>query len=165
MEQSRTHIFWQQGIMYLAVSIFAIFIGSQITEGAILVPYWKSLSAEQFYGYYQEFGPSIGQFYTILTIVAALIPLAFSIYSKAINSSAFKYALISTFFALLCIGCFYVYFKGTNELFYQAALDDMALKNELINWNYWHWSRVFIECLSLLFLIFAMIKLRNADGN
>jgi len=67
-------------IKYLSIALFSIFIGSQLTEAILLVPYWQSLSTSEFYTYYQEFGPSIGRFYTILTIIAALIPLGFSLY-------------------------------------------------------------------------------------
>ena len=59
---------------------------------------------------------------------------------------------------------FYVYFKGANELFYQAVLNEEELKKELIIWSYWHWSRVFIEFLSLLFLILAIIKMPSSEG-
>lgn len=146
----------KQFLSFLLVAIFSIFIGSQITEGAILLPYWQSLTPNNFYSYYNEFGPSIGKFYTILTIIAALIPIAVSIYYKAINSKALKFALISSFFAILFVSSFYIYFKDTNELFYQAALSDNDLKNELIIWGYWHWGRISIECLSLVFLILAL---------
>lgn len=64
-----------QKVRYALIAIFSIFVGSQITEGALFVPYWKSLSTEAFYSYYNEFGPGIGQFYTVLTIVAAAIPI------------------------------------------------------------------------------------------
>ena len=140
---------------YFLVTLFSIFIGSQITEGIILVPYWQSLSADNFYAYYNEFGPEIGRFYTILTIMAALIPITVSIYFKLNNSSAFTYAAISSVFALLFIAFFYIYFKGTNELFYQAALSEVDLEKELITWSYWHWGRIVLECLSLIFLIIA----------
>lgn len=151
----------KQFLLYFSIAIFSIFIGSQITEGVLLVPYWKSLSANDFYLYYKQFGPSIGQFYTILTIVAALIPISISIsiYCKRINSNALNPALISSFFAILFIACFYVYFKGTNELFYQASLSDLELKKELITWNYWHWGRVVLEFISLFFLILTLIKI------
>ncbi len=148
-------------LRYCPVVIFSIFVGSQITEGVLLVPYWQSLSSDDFYSYYKAFGPRIGQFYTILTIVAALIPISFSIYCKLINSNAFKWALGSSFFAVHFILCFYVYFKGANELFYQAALSDIALKKELVTWSYWHWGRVALEIISLIFLIFSMIKIQT----
>jgi len=152
-------------LLYFSVAIFSIFIGSQITEGVLLVPYWQSLSPDNFYNYYNEFGPSIGRFYTALTIMAALTPIVISVYCKAINSDALKDALISSFFAILFVASFYIYFKNTNELFYQAALNSAELKNELVTWSYWHWGRIFIECLSLFFLILAVIKIQNSNNN
>ena len=155
----------KQFLLFFSVTIFSIFIGSQITEGVLLVPYWQSLSSINFYSYYSEFGPLIGQFYTVLTIIAALIPIVLSIYCKSINSNALKFALISSFFAILFVSSFYVYFKDTNELFYQAALNDVELKNELVIWSYWHWGRIIIECLSLVFLILTLIKIQNIKNN
>lgn len=151
----------KQFLLYVLVVIFSIFIGSQITEAVLLVPYWQSLSATDFYAYYNEFGPSIGRFYTVLTIIAALIPIALSIYCKKINSVAFKLAISSSFFAILFVASFYLYFKGTNVLFYQAAFSDVALKNELITWSYWHWGRIIIELISLIFLILSLGKIQN----
>lgn len=155
----------KQFLLYFLVAIFAVFIGSQITEGVLLVPYWQSLSSTNFYAYYKEYGPYIGQFYTVLTIIAALIPIAISIYCKSINSNALKFALIASFFALLFVSSFYIYFKNTNELFYKAVLNDVGLKRELIIWSYWHWGRVLIECLSLVFLIRSLIKLQKMNNN
>ena len=152
-------------LLYSSIVIFSIFIGSQITEGVILVPYWQSLSSDDFYVYYNQFGPSIGQFYTILTILAALIPFALMIYCKRKNSEAFKFALSSSIFAVLFIACFYIYFKGTNELFYQGALSDEALKTELVTWSYWHWGRILIEIISLIFLILSIIKIQTKPPN
>lgn len=153
----------KQFLLYLSIVIFSIFIGSQITEGALLVPYWQSLSSTDFYTYYKDFGPSIGQFYTVLTIISALIPVVLSIYCRKKHANAFKLALISSFFAILFVATFYLYFKGTNELFYQAAFSDAALKAELVTWSYWHWGRIVIEFISLFFLIRAIIKVQNQD--
>ena len=146
---------------YFLVAIFAVFLGSQITEGLILVPYWQALSAKEFYVFYREFGPDIGRFYTVLTIIAALIPLVVSIICFLKKSTAFRYALISTTFALLFVACFYIYFKDANELFYQAALNETDLKAELIVWSKWHWSRIGLEFLSLVFLILAFKNYQN----
>ncbi|MGB1242517.1 MAG: hypothetical protein ACPG49_08350 [Chitinophagales bacterium] len=151
----------KQFLLYSSIVIFSIFIGSQITEGILLLPYWQSLSSTDFYSYYNKFGPSIGQFYTILTIIAASIPIVLSIYCKLINSNAFKFALISSFFAILFISSFYIYFKSANELFYQAAFSDMELKTKLVTWSYWHWGRIIIEFISLTFLIISLDKIQN----
>jgi len=155
----------KQFLLYFSIVIFSIFIGSQITEGVLLVPYWQSLSSTDFYAYYNEFGPAIGQFYTVLTIVAALIPIFLSIYFRLKNPKAFKLALISSFFAILFVSSFYIYFKDANELFYQATLSDIELKNELVTWSYWHWGRIVIEFVSLVFLILSLCKIQNGNIN
>lgn len=145
-----------KNISYISVAIFSIFLGSQITEGVLLVPYWQSLSASDFYVYYNSFGPAIGKYYTVLTIIAAIIPIGYSIYLYIKKSKAIKYALASAFFALAFIACFYIYFKGSNALFYQGALDELALKDELIRWTKWHWGRIVLEIISLAFLILSI---------
>ncbi|WP_421765469.1 hypothetical protein [Ekhidna sp.] len=144
--------------MFFLVAVFAIFLGSQLTEAVLLVPYWQSLSAADFYSYYQAFGPTIGQFYTILTIIAAVIPIGVSVYLGRIKAPGFRLALTSAVLAVLFVACFYVYFKGTNALFYQSAFSTAELKSELIVWSQWHWGRVGLECFSLLFLILALTK-------
>ena len=149
----------KQFLRYASVAIFSVFIGSQITEGVLLVPYWQSLSSADFYTYYGEFGPSIGRFYTVLTIVAALIPILLSIYCRSVSSKALQLALYSSFFAVLFVSSFYLYFKGTNELFYQGAFSDVALKNELIAWSYWHWGRIVVELVSLVFLVLSLVEI------
>jgi len=135
-----------QLVSYLLVAFFSIFVGSQLTEGVILVPYWQSLSAEAFYSYYNTFGPGLGKFYTVLTIIAALIPILLAVYCYRKQSGALKLALISTFFALLFVACFYVYFKGANQLFYDRSLSEQELE----------------QGLSLLFLILSLRKINRA---
>ena len=137
----------------LLVAFFAIFLGSQITEGFLLVPYWRSLPKTEFYNYYAAFGPTISTFYSLLTIVAVLIPISISIYCYFKKSLALNYAIVSSIFALLIIVIFYVYFKGVNQQFYEAILNTNQLKSVLQTWEYLHWTRVFLEIVSLIFLI------------
>lgn len=146
---------------YFLIVVFSIFLGSQITEGMLLVPYWQSLSPSDFYTYYQDFGPAINRFYTVLTILALIIPIGLSAYFSRTKSSGLTFSLISSFFAILFVSFFYIYFKETNELFYQSAFDGDDLKNELITWSKWHWGRVILESLSLLFLILAVANRRR----
>lgn len=142
-------------ILLLGVSIFAIFVGSQITEGALFVPYWKSMSPEEFHEYYNEYGPMIGRFYTVLTIIAALIPILLTLYCKKHQLKGGTEAAISAFLAILFVSCFYIYFKGANAAFYNDVMDAQVLQDTLQTWSLWHWGRVIIECLSLFFLIKA----------
>ncbi|MEE9364497.1 MAG: hypothetical protein V3U92_18000 [Cellulophaga sp.] len=140
---------------YFFIAVFSIFFGSQITEGCLLVPYWKTLSTAEFHEYYSQFGLIIGRFYTILTIIAALIPICISIYCFYKKSRALTFSLISTFFTFSCIALFYIYFKDTNQQFSDANFNASQLKSELEIWEYWHWGRVILEFLALIFLILS----------
>lgn len=152
-------------LCFFLIAIFSIFLGSQITEGYLLVPYWKTLSRTEFYEYYTKFGPTIGNFFTFLTIIAALIPLSISIYCITNKSRALKYSIVSTFFAFLFIALFYVYFKDTNQQFYEADFNSNQLKSVLKTWGHWHWLRVLFEFLSLTFLILALNILIQKKGS
>ena len=148
-------------LAFTSIAIFSIFLGSQITEGFLLVPYWKTLSKTAFYEYYSKFGPIIGRFYTILTVIAVLIPLSISIHCFSKKSRALKYSVVSSFFAFLIITIFYIYFKDTNQKLYEATFDANRLKPVLETWEYMHWVRVLLEVLSLVFLILSINILSN----
>ena len=139
--------------IYFSIAIFSIFLGSQITEGWLFLPYWKTLSGSEFYGFYAEFGQEIGRFYTVLTVAAVCIPIGASMYSFYKKSRALNYSIVSTFFALLIIALFYVYLKDINQQFYEAALSSTQLEAALKTWGHLHWIRVLFEVLSLIFLI------------
>jgi len=143
-------------LFFLAIAVFSIFVGSQITEGVLLVPYWQTLSSTEFYEYYAKFGPTIGRFYAILTIIAALIPISITIFCFFKKSHALKYSIVSTFFAFLFLSFFYIYFKDANQQFYETAFNANQLKSELETWEYWHWLRVLFEILSLFYLILSL---------
>ena len=143
-------------LCFFLIVIFSIFLGSQITEGRLFVPYWKTLSRTEFYDYYSKFGPTIGRFFTVLTIIAALIPLSISIYCFSNKSPALKYSIVSTLFAFLFIALFYIYFKDTNQQFHEADFNSIQLKSVLKTWEQWHWLRVLFEFLSLTYLILAL---------
>lgn len=149
-------------LSYFSIVVFSIFIGSQITEGVLLVPYWQSLSSADFYYYYNQFGSSIDSFYRVLTITAALIPIGLSIYCWFTKSNALIFALCSALFAILFVSFFFLYFKDTNQMFYQAAFSDTELEREFVLFSYWHWGRVVFECISLLFLILSFNKLKES---
>lgn len=146
-------------LAFTLIAVFSVFVGSQITEGCLLLPYWKSLSPAQFYDYYSKFGSTIGQFYTILTIIAAIIPITVSAYCLIKKSKALSYAVISTCCAIIFVASFYVYFKGANQQFLDASLTGDQLQSELIIWGNWHWGRIVFEILSLSFLMLALKRI------
>ncbi len=152
-----------RALAFVLVAFFSLFLGTQITEGCLLLPYWKSLAATDFFEYYGLFGARIGKFYTILTIIAALIPLGVTIYSLTRKQAALASSLCSLLFTFLFVGTFYFYFKEANQHFFEAGLSPAQLATELTVWGYWHWFRVTLEMLALISLIMSLLVITNNE--
>ncbi|TCI84711.1 DUF1772 domain-containing protein [Tenacibaculum sp. M341] len=150
-------------LYFTLIAVFSIFLGSQITEGFLLVPYWQTLSNTEFHEYYTKFGPTIGKFYTVLTIIAVIVPITVTIYCFYKKSKALKYATASTLFAILIIVMFYGYFKNINHQFYNTILETPQLTSELKKWAFWHCLRVFFEVISLFFLMLTFNRLQKKN--
>ncbi|MBO0343490.1 DUF1772 domain-containing protein [Flagellimonas profundi] len=143
-------------LKYFSMVTVSVFLGGQITEGLFLVPHWKGLAPEQFYLYYAKFGPSIGYFYTGLTLAATLVPLLYSVKAFYHKDLHLPYFVLSTFFMLTVIVLFFIFFKSTNQHFYAADLNAATLKLTLETWEIWHWIRILLEMISLILLLYGL---------
>ena len=63
-------------LAYLAVASLGIFVGAMLTEGLVLLPYWRSLPADAFYSWYGANDKRLLGFFGPLTWLAALPALA-----------------------------------------------------------------------------------------
>ena len=136
-------------LILLSCGILGIFWGAQLTEAVLLVPYWKSLKADEFFAYYQSQGKRIHQFFAPLTIGSTLLPFLSVIYliffKHEYHILLFTMGLSTLAFFLT----FYMYFKNANRRFTDRALTDEALPYELVRWGNWHWGRVSFEFIAL----------------
>ena len=146
-----------QILLAISVGILGIFAGTQICEGALLVPYWKSLAPKDFFELHQTYGKKIHQFFAPLTIAATLIPLL--TVGVAFNHSSPRFWAIlgmgvccAAFFAT-----YFIYFKKANQSFANQSLSFEALPKELNRWGNWHWGRVVLEVIAFGFGLVATI--------
>lgn len=133
-----------------SAGILGVFLGAQLTEAVLFVPYWKALSADDFFDFYQNYGKKIHQFFAPLTIAATLIPLL-SVAYHLIDQTASPLLLgilgVST---LAFFSTYFLYFKEANQQFAQRSLSTEAVPKALARWGKWHWGRVGFECLALM---------------
>ena len=140
-------------LIMITSAILGVFLGAQVAEAFLIVPYWKSLSKEQFYSFYERYGASIHQFFAPLTIASSLLPvllLALS-YIKSDDRLFWIVGLVAC--VVIFFGTYFVYFKAANEAFSKGAFDSEKLKLELIRWGRWHWFRIVFEVLAFLILL------------
>ncbi|OJJ21154.1 hypothetical protein BKI52_11335 [marine bacterium AO1-C] len=147
-----------QILLAISTGILGIFLGTQICEGALLVPYWKSLAPQDFFELHKTYGKKIHQFYAPLTIAATFVPLitaGYSIYSRV---PYFKTVLGMAICCLLFFATYFLYFKQANLSFATQSLSFEELPKELHRWGNWHWTRVGLEFLAFGFSLVALLQ-------
>ena len=102
----------------LAVASLGIFLGAMLTEGLVLVPYWRSLPAEVFYSWY-----------------GANDKLLVDDTSWTLVRGGRRRACARV------VSMFFVYFERANASFSLGKMPANELRVELDRWAAWHWVR------------------------
>ena len=88
-------------LQLLSAGVLGIFVGAQICEGALFVPYWKSLPAADFFELHKTYGRKIYQFFAPLTIIATVLPLLTSVMTITRTTDRSIYAVLMGIFTLM----------------------------------------------------------------
>lgn len=146
-------------LMAISTGILGIFLGAQITEGVLFVPYWKALAPEDFYELHKTYGKKIYQFFAPLTILATFVPLTavgYSLFSKPSYPILFY---LTGLFTLLFFSTYFLYFKKANKAFAEASIPYKDLPRAISKWGNWHWGRIIFEFMAFIFCIAALTTL------
>ncbi len=143
-------------VRFLSVASMGIFAGSMLTEGYVLVPYWRSVSAADFFAWYAANGQRLQGFFGPLTSITAALAISAALVSLSEKHPNRWFAVLAAVISVAIISTFFLYFKNANASFATANLSVEELKKELTRWSIWHWSRT---GLSLTALALSMISL------
>ena len=139
----------------LTVASMGIFCGAMLTEGLVLVPYWRSLPAEAFVTWYQANDKRLVGFFGPVTWLAALSALiAAGIFLWTAHPGRW-YAGASAACVLVVVSMFFVYFERANATFSRGSLSVNELRVELNRWAAWHWARSGLSLVALTAAILA----------
>ena len=145
-------------LLILSSGILGLFLGAQLTEAILLVPFWKTMQAGDFFHHHKTFGRKIHQFFAPLTIAATLLPLATVGYHLALSNEyifLFGSMGIST---LAFFATYFVFFKKANGEFANRSFPDEELPQKLTRWGNWHWGRVCLEAVAFTCSICLLIQ-------
>ena len=138
-----------------AAALLGLLAGALLAEGALLVPYWRTLSPEQFYALHPTYGPRLYRFYAPLTVAAPLAALLSAGVATVLGAhvgAAWGAALL----ALALVACYGLYFQRANDAFSRHAVPPEELAGELARWAAWHRARVVIAILAFLCALLAL---------
>ena len=104
-------------LLILSAGILGIFLGAQITEAVLFVPYWKSLRPDDFFELHKTYGKKIHQFFAPLTIAATLIPLATVGYQLIQQEDNQLLWGVMGFATIAFFSTYFLYYKKANKSF------------------------------------------------
>ena len=144
-------------LLLLSSGTLGIFLGAQIAEAVLFVPYWKALKADDFFELHKTYGKKLYQFFAPLTIAATLIPI-FTIGFLTFFQPDNKVLLgLMGFSVLAFFSTFFLYFKDANKNFAERSISNEKLPDELKRWEKWHWGRIFFECIAFICSLLLLI--------
>ncbi len=135
-------------LLVLSSGILGVFLGAQLTEAVLLVPFWKTMQPDAFFRLHQQHHQSLYRFYAPLTIAATLLPLATVVYLFLQQSGQPILLMAMGLSTLVFFSTYFIYFKRANRSFAERSLSDDALPGELRRWGRWHWGRVCFEAIA-----------------
>jgi hypothetical protein len=143
-------------LQLLSVAALGVFAGAMLTEGLVLVPFWRSLAAAEFFAWYAANDRRLLGFFGPLTAVTAVLALAAALVALWTGDPGRWLALLAALLAIVAVSTFFLYFQRANASFAAATLAADDVPAELRRWAAWHWLR---SGLSLAALTAALLSM------
>ena len=160
MDESCTALDALSGFLrVLSVAGLGVFLGAMLTEGFVLVPYWRSLPPSDFFSWYAANDRRLLGFFGPVTAIAALLTAAAAGASLWARDPGRWFALLAAALLVTVVLMFSAYFRQANASFAAATIGEAELPGELVRWARWHYVRT---ALSLGALAAALLSLRGA---
>jgi hypothetical protein len=132
--------------MVAALSL-GLLAGALLAEDRLLVPYWRTLPADEFYALHPTYGPLLYRFFAPLTMAAPPAAVLAAVQVVIQSGPAAPRSLSAIAAATLTCGLvaiYLVYFKAANEAFARHAVAAADLPAALARWATWHRARVIV---------------------
>lgn len=151
------------GFSWLALLALGLTAGAMLAEAAILVPYWQTLPAEQFFDWYESNAELLVGFYSPLEIASAVLTLVATILSIPRRRSTWLW-IFATVLSLGVIGLFFVYFQDANAGFANRSVAQQDLPAALVTWGTWQWVRVMFGTAAFATAAAAVMRRATSIG-
>ncbi|MBL8569789.1 MAG: hypothetical protein JNK84_11990 [Phreatobacter sp.] len=132
---------------FIAAASLGLLAGALLAEDRLLLPYWRTLSAETFYELHPTYGPLLYRFFAPLTMAAppaaVLAAVQVTLQSGGLAPRSLA-AIAAAVLAGSLVVIYLVYFKAANDAFARHAVPAADLPAALARWAAWHRLRVLV---------------------
>ncbi len=143
-------------LQLFSVASLGIFAGAMLTEGCVLVPYWRSLAPADFLSWYAANDQRLLAFFSPLTSVTAILALAAALASFWTGQPDRWASLLAAVISVAIVSTFFLYFKAANTRFSEARISTRDVPAALARWAAWHWSRTLLSLVALAAALFSL---------
>ena len=143
-------------LLTVSAAALAIFFGAMLTEGFVLVPFWRSLTPNEFFAWYEANDRRLLAFFSPLTGAAALLAIAAALVALMAGHPGGLPAAVAAALAVSVVAMFPLYFKRANESFAAASIAPTDVAAELARWAAWHWVRTAVSFIALFSAMAAL---------
>jgi hypothetical protein len=142
----------------LSAAAIGLFAGAMLTEGGVLVPYWRALAPGDFLAWYAANDRRLLGVFGPLTAAAALLALAAAAAAVWARDPGRWPALVAAGIMVAAVLMFPLYFQQANARFAAGIVPPAELPAELARWAAWHWGRT---ALAAVAFVASMLALRR----
>ena len=145
----------------LSAGCLGIFAGANLTEGSVLVPYWRALGPAEFFAWYAANDARLLGFFGPLTTVTVLVALGAAAWATWTAHAGRRAAAVAAGLSVVAMSMFFVYFRAANASFSAGTAE---LPAELARWAAWHWARTGLSVAALAAAVIALTS-RSRGGS
>jgi hypothetical protein len=146
---------------FLSTASLGIFFGAMLTEGCVLLPYWRSISPKEFFGWYAANSQRLQGFFGPLTTGTVLLAIVTAIGSLWEHHPTQWLAVLIAVISIAVVSTFFLYFQKANASFITASLNTDEVAVELARWAMWHWWRTGLSFVAFLMAMLSLWHLRG----
>ena len=128
--------------------------GSLVAEGAILVPFWRSLQPAAFLAWYKQHAARLQNFFGPMEVMAFVLAVASAGLSWFNQAHGHLLRTASAMLSLGVLAVFPIYFQRVNGSFKAGTIALASVSDELQRWSIWHWART---CIAIAAFGFAVV--------
>lgn len=155
-------------LRFLSVAALGLFVGAMLTEGFVLVPYWRSLPPAEFLAWYGANDRRLLGFFGPLTSVTALLAVAGALASLREGRPGRWPAVVAAVIYAVVVSTFFLYFQQVNASFAAATIRPEDVPAELSRWATWHRLRTGFSLAAFAAALLSLWRLtygnRGGDG-
>jgi hypothetical protein len=145
-------------MLLVSLATLGVFAGANLAEGALLVPYWRSLPAPAFFAWYHANDRRLLAFFAPLTAVTVLCAAAAAAAAFAAGHPGRWLAALGVALVATAAAMFPLYFQGVNARFSAAAIAADDLPAALASWATWHRVREVALIVALIAVLCATLR-------